>query len=62
VFDEEEDHAAPEQEEDVLRQRVRRPGVPERVDDRSDDEKDQGGADRIAGVERGPHGVHHVGE
>ncbi len=62
MVDEEQDHSGPEQEEDEDREGVGDRGRSGAIEDRGDHEEDEGGADRVAGVETGPLRVDHVGE
>jgi hypothetical protein len=62
VFDEQEDHPAREEEEDVLRKRVRGIDVTGRVDHRRDHQEDEGGPDRIPTVQAGPDRVGQIGD
>lgn len=60
MVDEQEDDACCEEEEDVLRERVRGSGEPPGVGHGRDHEEDEGPRDRVARVEPGPLGVEHV--
>jgi hypothetical protein len=60
VIDEEKDDPSGQEEEDVLRERVRRVDVPERVDHRGDHEQEERRRDGVSGVEPGPLRVYHV--
>jgi len=62
VLDEQQNHSTGQEEEDELRERIRRRDVPGGIDDRGDDQKREGGPDRISPVESGPYGVGKVGD
>jgi len=62
VLDQEQDDPPCEEEEDELRERVRRIDITRRVDDRRHHEERQRRTDRIAPIETGPDGVNEVND
>ncbi|MGA3021204.1 MAG: hypothetical protein ABSE66_00115 [Thermoplasmata archaeon] len=62
MLDEKQDDSPREEEEDVLRERVRGIDLPGSVHDRCHDQEDQSGPDGIPPIQPGPHRIDQVGE
>jgi len=60
VVEQQKNHPRAEQEEDVLRERVRGVGIAERIDDRGHHQQHERPPDRVPGIESGPDRVDHV--
>jgi len=60
VVDQQQDHSAGEQEEDVLREAVRGRRGPHGIRDRRDHEEGERRPDQVPGIEGGPLGIDHV--